>query len=148
MFICKDNEEHRKRQRAESPAFIVTYIILIASIMIQLFVFNMYITSVIGEFIAMTVGGMWATAGYIKHGLCKPKGSTLYLFFVYGFIVAFIFSLIAPVSVFVKDNVEFKMCFILFIKYFCVLFLANIIISLLIYLAIKCKNVRDEAKKM
>lgn len=64
MFICKNNEEQRKRQMAESPAFIITYIILIASIIIQLFVFNMYITSVIGEFIAMAVGGIWATAGY------------------------------------------------------------------------------------
>lgn len=144
MFFCKDKEELRKRQIAESPAFIITYIILVASILIQLLIFNMYITSVIGEFIAMVVGGLWATAGYIRQGLWKLNRSTLYLWVLKGFLCAFIFSLIAPVVVFVKNDAEFKICFMLFMKYFCVLFLACMIVILLISLAIKCKNaVRD-----
>ncbi|WP_251389524.1 DUF6773 family protein [Mediterraneibacter agrestimuris] len=147
MFFCKDNEEQRKRQRAESPAFIVTYIILIVTIVIQLFVFNMYITSIMGEFIAMVIGGTWATVGYIRQDLWKLKGATLYLLFLYGFIFAFAFSLISPVAVFIKDSVEFKVCFILFMKYFCVLFPTCIIVTLLICIAVKYKNAKYETKK-
>ena len=107
----------------------------------------MYITSIMGEFIAMVIGGTWATVGYIRQDLWKLKGATLYLLFLYGFIFAFAFSLISPVAVFIKDSVEFKVCFILFMKYFCVLFPTCIIVTLLICIAVKYKNAKYETKK-
>jgi hypothetical protein len=126
MKLFKKNRDERQEaeeRRINSVAFWIAYWGLVAVIIVQLFVFELDITHIAGEFIILCAAGIYMTiAGYrrgIWDSFTKPGMKS---YFAYSFAAVFVLNLPIPLVRYFRYHATVPSCLYSFARNFIILF--------------------------